>query len=444
MPAPNQKVLSSWLSKKIRASDVIHPDDWHPAIKDFRGVIEGDPELYMLFHMMFEQIPEKPPYCNDPSGKPQVKDYMTLLSLFNHIIQTTCEWEDHHWVGFPINAVLCWPMGTAAGSAAFTNVKVNNQFKAMFDVWAELLQSPDSREHLTTAPNGWFGPAAMQRTPDFIDTFMCDPDAPHSGFTSFDDFFTRRFRDGVRPLTRGDDDAQIVSPSESTTYNISYSVKALDQFWLKQRRYSLYHMLAADQIPDLAEQFVGGTVYQAYVDTLDYHRYHSPVNGRIVRVLHVPGTYYAENPAFGYERAGGPASTASEEQAFLTAVATRALVFIQAREPVGLMCFMAVGMAEVSTCEVTVKEGDEVRKGQELGMFHFGGSTTCLVFRPEVRVVFDAEVRELGRRVLLNSPLGRVEDGPDPSLADWLFVDEARVDSIEGKCSGYDRACTIA
>jgi phosphatidylserine decarboxylase len=71
-------------------------------------------------------------------------------------------------------------------------------------------------------------------------------------------------------------------------------------------------------------------------------------------------------------------------------LATRALVFIEADNPaIGLMCFVAVGMAEVSTCDITVAVGQHVAKGEELGMFHFGGSTCCLLFRPETLLDFD-------------------------------------------------------
>jgi phosphatidylserine decarboxylase len=52
------------------------------------------------------------------------------------------------------------------------------------------------------------------------------------------------------------------------------------------------------------------------------------------------------------------------------------------------MCVVAVGMAEVSSCEITAKEGDAIEKGQELGMFHFGGSTHCLLFRRGVDLEF--------------------------------------------------------
>lgn len=97
------------------------------------------------------------------------------------------------------------------------------------------------------------------------------------------------------------------------------------------------------------------------------------------------GTYYSETPAEGYDPAGP-----NDSQAYITEVATRAMIFIEADNPdIGLMCFMPVGMAEVSTCEIGVYEGQRVRKGDPLGMFHFGGSTHCLIFRSGVRLSFD-------------------------------------------------------
>jgi phosphatidylserine decarboxylase len=51
--------------------------------------------------------------------------------------------------------------------------------------------------------------------------------------------------------------------------------------------------------------------------------------------------------------------------------------------------FLAIGMAEVSSCEVVVSEGQHVEKGDQLGMFHFGGSSHCLIFGPHVTLDFD-------------------------------------------------------
>ena len=48
--------------------------EFHPVIKEFQAFIEGDPVVYMGFHQMFEQVPNKYPYNNDPRGEghPQV------------------------------------------------------------------------------------------------------------------------------------------------------------------------------------------------------------------------------------------------------------------------------------------------------------------------------------------------------------------------------------
>ena len=127
---------------------------------------------------------------------------------------------------------------------------------------------------------------------------------------------------------------------------MSRDVKRHDDFWIKGQPYSLAHMLANDP---LAGQFVGGTVYQAFLSALSYHRWHSPVDGQIVKAYVRDGTYYSETPAEGWDPAGP-----NDSQGYITEVATRAMMFIEADNPaIGLMCVLPVGMAEVSTCEIT-------------------------------------------------------------------------------------------
>lgn len=402
----NQQVLEAWLDKKIKhveSSGRTNPQTWDPVIIEFQRLIEDDPEIWMGFHQMFEQVPTKPPYDKDPTGKPQVchawaictvfdilkdtsqvRDYMLMLALFNCILTESPVFEQDDLVGFPINAILDWPMGTPGGFAAFLNDKVNAQFLKMFDVWTSFLTSEASCYVLTTADNGWFGPAASAAIPNFDATFVCEPDAPYKGFTSWDNFFTRLFRDGVRPVQFPDNDSIVNSACESTIYNIATDVAQRDRFWIKEQKYSLQHMLNNDP---LASRFIGGTVYQAFLSALNYHRWHSPVNGTVKKTALMPGTYYSESPAEGMD----PAAP-NNSQGYITAVATRAMVFIEADNPnIGLMCFMAVGMAEVSTCQITVKEGQRLKKGDELGTFHFGGSTHCLIFRPETKVTFNPD-----------------------------------------------------
>jgi phosphatidylserine decarboxylase len=138
-------------------------------------------------------------------------------------------------------------------------------------------------------------------------------------------------------------------------------------------------MLANDEATD---QFVGGTVYQAFLSATNYHRWHSPVAGTVVRAFVEDGTYYSEADAEGKD-----AVEPMNSQSYLAHVAARAIIVIDADNPViGLMAFVAVGMLEVSSCVIneTITPGYHVDKGEELGHFQYGGSTYCLVFRPGV------------------------------------------------------------
>ncbi len=373
----DQTTLDNWLKELMKRTEQ-HDKPFHPIIEEFEDLIETDPEIYMYFHLMFTQVP----YKKDPTGKPQVKNYHQMLRLFNQLMTEAPEFNESGLVGFPFNAILDWSMGTEAGFAAFLNEKVNEMFQRMLNEWAIFLESSDSRYVLNKDPRkGWFGKDAQKAMPDFDEEFVCEPNKKYHGFNSWDEFFTREFRKGVRPVAEPKNDDVIVNACESAPYRIRKKVKEQAKFWIKAQPYSLRHMLAEDPYTDL---FVGGTVYQAFLSAFSYHRWHAPVSGTIVKAYVIDGTYYSETPAEGYDPSGP-----NESQGYITEVATRCLIFIEADNPdIGLMVFMAVGMAEVSTCQITVYEGQYVKKGDQLGMFHFGGSTHCLIFRPETKLKF--------------------------------------------------------
>jgi len=378
----NRRTMILWLALFLITVSLM-ATTFQPVIQEFQQLIEEDPELYMLFTQMFEQVPFTEEYEVDPVGNPQVRDYKHMLQLMNQILTQAPEFNQTGLVGFPINAILDWPMGTPAGTTAFLNEKVNQQLKKILNQWAVFLGSPDSRYVLSDDPEtGWFGRNAMAAMPDFVEDFKCDPSQPYHGFKSWDDFFTREFRVGRRPLASPEDNSVINNACESAPYRVATNVQLQDQFWIKEQPYSLSHMLASDPWTEL---FEGGTIYQAFLSALSYHRWHSPVSGTIVKTKLIDGSYYAQALSEGYD----PASP-NRSQAYITQVASRALIFIEADNPdIGLMCIVFVGMAEVSSNEITVYEGQHVNKGDPLGMFHFGGSTHVLLFRPEVSITFD-------------------------------------------------------
>jgi len=377
-----------------------------PVIEEFKTLIESDPELFMLFTQMFDQIPRTAPYLNDPVGNPQIRDYREMLAVMNRVLTQAPEFNQTDLVGFPINAIVNWAMGTPAGTAAFLNEKVNRQLKKILNQWAAFLRSPDSRVVLSEDPKaGWFGRDARAAMPTFAQDFVSSPELPYHGFASWDVFFTRSFREGRRPLASPNDDSVIANSCESAPYRLAKNVQLRDQFWIKDQPYSLSHMIAGDP---LAAQFAGGTIYQAFLSALSYHRWHSPVSGRIVKTRLIDGSYYAQTPAVGFDPAGP-----NESQGYITQVASRALLFIEADNPkIGLMAVMFVGMAEVSSNEITVYEGQHIDKGEQLGMFHFGGSTHTLIFRPQVELDFDLHGQAPGldsKNIPLRAQIARVK-----------------------------------
>lgn len=362
----DQEALKTWLAALdervgARADDV----KLDRVVEEFRKLIEDDPIVRMYITQMIEQVPEK---------KRHLRDIDHMLSSIDIILRTAPEYHPTALVGFPLNAILDECMGMPAGLAAFRNPTINAMFKRILTIWCEFLSSGDSLYVLNDKKEGWKSPDAQKKIQ--IELFQYDPTGEYWGFSSWNDFFTRRFKDSARPIADPDDDKIIVSACESTPYAISHNVKLHDKFWIKSQPYSLQDMLANYE---RAKEFDNGIVYQAFLNAYNYHRWHAPVGGTIEAAFVRDGTYYSEADS---ERED-PASP-NNSQAYITHVATRALIFIRANDPtIGLMCVMPVGMAEVSSCVINenIKHGYKVKKGEELGYFQYGGSTHCLIFR---------------------------------------------------------------
>ncbi|ORY71082.1 Phophatidylserine decarboxylase-domain-containing protein [Pseudomassariella vexata] len=404
LPA-DHRVQHEWLGRQVEHVDKHGAKDLIPVLQEFKELIEGNTRIYMYFTEMWEEVPRRAPYDKDPTGKRQIRNYKHMLNMLNHVFTKAPEWTDAAagvgMVGVPMVAIFDYAMGTPSGHAAFLDPDVNKMLKKVLNEWGKYLKSPESAHVLGHDSEGWFGDSAtkdimsvanapLKTSHKFEDMFVCDPQAKHYGYKSWDDFFTRPLREGARPVASSEDDSIIANACESKVYNVERDCKLRDRFWIKGQPYSVLDMLGHDA---LAHKFSGATIYQAFLSALSYHRWHTPVSGKIVRAFVRDGTYFSE-PLFeaGIDAAGQKdgdidVKSISDAQGYLTALATRAVIFIEAdNKDIGLMAFIGVGMDEVSTCEITVKEGDHIKKGDELGMFHFGGSSHCLLFRKGVKV----------------------------------------------------------
>ena len=113
---------------------------------------------------------------------------------------------------------------------------------------------------------------------------MSDCEVPAEGFSSFDAFFTRKLRPGTRPIDA--DPRVLVSPADGKL-EAAGSVDADAKLLVKGQEYSAAELLGdAEQ----ARAFAGGQYGLVYLSPRDYHRVHTPVDGKVTQVQYVPGT----------------------------------------------------------------------------------------------------------------------------------------------------------
>jgi phosphatidylserine decarboxylase len=425
-PLEIQKHLKETLR---RAKDANMPTA--PPIQALQNLLNTNAVVYMLFNEMLSEVPTVWPYNQIPGGPPnsEIRTVEELLTVLNYQIQLPIMYNDSAQIGTPINAILDWPMATKAGFSAFTRHDVNMIFRDMLKFWGEFLKSPDSVATVTTAQTptvqGWLSPTAQSQEPglaNFLQTYQVpNPnDTIHYGFTSWNQFFTREFKQGLRPLAGPGNDNLIVSATESTPFYIQRNVQLRDTFWVKNKdgrsNYSLADMLGD---ANLAEQFVGGTVYQAFLSADSYHNWHAPVSGRYVsKPRIIQGTYYSEPLMWSFSPDSGPpepdVGSDALSQGYISSVATRGVAIIQPDNPrIGPMAIIMIGMAEVSSVNFFDKETFD--KGELIGQFQFGGSTHCIIFGPGVQPKFAADaipsvnVTEPGAPVKVKSELCTIE-----------------------------------
>jgi phosphatidylserine decarboxylase len=109
-------------------------------------------------------------------------------------------------------------------------------------------------------------------------------------YASFNDFFTRALKNGVRPLAQ----AELICPVDGAISQFG-SIDGEHIFQAKDHRYTTTALVGGDSA--LAAHFHGGHFATLYLSPKDYHRIHMPCAGRLLRMIHVPGALFSVNPA---------------------------------------------------------------------------------------------------------------------------------------------------
>ena len=233
-----------------------------------------------------------------------------------------------------------------------------------------------------------------------------------SNWHSFNDFFSRRLKSpDQRPIVSPEDNSVVASPCDSEPQGVwaiddeSYIVSE-DKIAVKSRVFNSVRNLISPESP-YCDAFAGGTFYHAFLNVNDYHRYHFPLSGTIKEIRVIPGD----------DALGGTVTWEPQLQQYVVdcsvpgwqSIETRGLVILDTEE-YGLVAVMPIGMSQVASVnfEPELKVGSQVKKGDTLGYFLFGGSDFVLVFQKQAGFHFTAPANEDGswKHILMGEEIG--------------------------------------
>jgi len=224
----------------------------------------------------------------------------------------------------------------------------------------------------------------------FIDRYGLDPSefADAAGdFASFNEFFSRRLRDGVRPVDPDPDAA--VFPADGRHLAVP-DAGSMEGFFVKGQTFDLPALLGD---PALAERFSRGSLVLSRLCPVDYHRFHFPVCGVPGTPRLLPGPLFSVSPLALRRRL----AYLWENKRVLTEVHT---------ERFGLVLILEIGATNVGSIVQTFPPGRPVAKGAEKGFFRFGGSSVITLFEPG-RLTFAPDLlRESARHRELYARVG--------------------------------------
>ncbi|MFW5824501.1 MAG: archaetidylserine decarboxylase [Marinobacter sp.] len=235
-------------------------------------------------------------------------------------------------------------------------------------------------------------------------------------YPSFNDFFTRALKPGLRPLAG--DSGTVISPVDGT---LSQLGRITDDriFQAKGHCFSLTELLGGDE--ERARPFRDGEFATIYLAPKDYHRIHMPLAGKLQEMAYVPGRLFSVNPVTA---SAVPRLFARNERVvsiFDTDAGPMAMVLVGA---------MIVGSVETRWAGVVAptdgrrrvtssdyrhqSRGIRYQRGEEMGRFRLG-STVILLF-PRGATSWQQGFRSRDR-VQLGQALGELTNAPPETPA---------------------------
>ena len=203
--------------------------------------------------------------------------------------------------------------------------------------------------------------SSAKKIQPFVEEFDIDMSiAQEQKFNTFNDFFTRKLKEGARPIDTSSN--IVVSPADGKI--LAYANMSRADFIIKGYRFDVFSFL---DNPDLAQKYHDGALLIIRLAPVDYHRFHFPVSGNVSPNKKIEGDYYSVNPF------------ALRKKAEIFCLNKREYTIIS--NPLfGDVVMAEVGATMVGSIIQTYK-GSTINKGEEKGYFKFGGSTVVLLFK---------------------------------------------------------------
>lgn len=213
-------------------------------------------------------------------------------------------------------------------------------------------------------------PASTQEIQGFIRFHQLDMSEvlkPTEDFKNFNEFFYRELKPDARPCSAPSNPKIIVSPADcrSVVFN---TLEEAQTIWVKGREFTVAHLLG-DAYPGDVKRYEGGSLGIFRLAPQDYHRFHIPVDGIMGKPKLIEGEYYTVNPM----------AIRSALDVYGENIRICVPIDSVAHGRVMVIC---VGAMMVGSTVITRKDGEEVKRAEELGYFQFGGSTLLLLFEP--------------------------------------------------------------
>ncbi|WP_404342396.1 archaetidylserine decarboxylase [Pseudoalteromonas mariniglutinosa] len=229
------------------------------------------------------------------------------------------------------------------------------------------------------------GPLTTALIKLFIKQYKIDmSEAQHSDpahYKTFNEFFTRPLKDGVRPLTN--DEKIIAHPVDGAISQLGDVVDG-QIIQAKGHDYSLQALLGGSE--DDTTPFLGGKFATIYLAPKDYHRIHMPVDGTLSKMIYVPGDLFSVNPLTAQNVPNLFARNERVVAIFDTEIGPLAMILVGATIVASIETIWAGTVTPPTGKDVfswhyprTGSNAITLKKGQEMGRFKLG-STVILAW----------------------------------------------------------------